>query len=70
MKNLFQDYKSLEGAKSNLDSHRMNYEKIKADRATEMTKKAVDPRVSLQGDPATGIVGFVPNYQTMKFTHR
>jgi hypothetical protein len=70
MKNLFQDYKSGENSKSGLDSHHINYEKLKSDRATEMTKKAINPRVSLQGDPATGIVGFVPNFQTMKFTHR
>ncbi len=35
-----------------------------------MTKRAIDPRMTLKPDEATGIVGIVPRYNNLKNTHR
>lgn len=65
VKNLFQDYKDEknDGSERHKRSHTaFNYTGIKNDRVMQMTKKSVDPKMSLTGDPATGIVGKVPQY--------
>jgi hypothetical protein len=35
-----------------------------------MTKRARDPKMTMRPDEATGIVGIVPRYDSLKNTHR
>jgi len=68
-KSLFRDYKkSAVGEKRKGTA--INYEALKKERISEMTVRARDPRQSLVGDPQTGIVGIIPNYKSLKNTHR
>lgn len=76
MSNLFRDYKNTErssspgGTTNKRAASSINYARLKKDRIQEMTLRAKDPRLSIDADPNTGIVGIVPNYKGLKNTHR
>ena len=57
MRNLFQDYKPASTFYGNnhsikkRSSTQLGYERFKSERVSEMTRKARDPRMSLETDP-------------------
>lgn len=71
-KSLFQDYNIEEEVSGSSKQRAMalDYNKIKKDRVSIMSRRSQDPRLSLDADAATGIVGTVPHYQHMKNTYK
>ena len=76
VRNFFQDYKirSRDGSPLDKDQKRatssLNYESLKKERVFQMTMRSKDPRLSLEPDPKTGIIGIIPNYQGLKNNHK
>jgi hypothetical protein len=48
----------------------LNFKSIKNQRIGEMTRRAMDPRLSLSIDPGTGFVGKIPGFNNIKNTHK